>query len=229
VSDAVSVEAEGDTVGEAKWAAIRALERTVRGLDRTTVRFQVVSEGERGLLGVGHVPARVIATADPGTPAVAREDAGLSGAASLAAELADRLVAALGLTAATDVVETDTEVQLTIRPSDPGILIGRHGQTIDAIQHLANALSYREQGHDRKRVVVEVAGYRERRIAALEALARDAADRAARAGTPQELEPMSAADRRVVHEFLKDHPVAVTSSSGVEPERYVVVAPRAHA
>ncbi|MGH3025628.1 MAG: Jag N-terminal domain-containing protein, partial [Gaiellaceae bacterium] len=61
---AVSVEATGETVGEAKWKALRDLERAVPGIDKAGVRFQVVSEGERGLLGVGYTPARVIATAD---------------------------------------------------------------------------------------------------------------------------------------------------------------------
>ncbi|MDH4345838.1 MAG: Jag N-terminal domain-containing protein, partial [Thermoleophilia bacterium] len=76
MSDDVSVEATGETVGEAKWAAVRELEAVLPGLDRSDVRFQVLSEGERGLLGVGYSPARVMATAvagsvpaDPPTPA----------------------------------------------------------------------------------------------------------------------------------------------------------------
>ena len=64
MSDEVSVEATGETVGEAKWAALRELERLAPGIDRDGVRFQVVSEGERGLLGVGYTPARVLATVD---------------------------------------------------------------------------------------------------------------------------------------------------------------------
>ena len=66
VSDEVSVEATGETVGEAKWKALRELERLAPGLDKASVRFQVVSEGERGLLGVGYTPARVVASADAG-------------------------------------------------------------------------------------------------------------------------------------------------------------------
>ena len=60
----IAVEMTGETVGEAKWAALRELERMRPGLDRDAVRFQVVSEGERGLLGVGYEPARVIASVD---------------------------------------------------------------------------------------------------------------------------------------------------------------------
>ena len=64
MSDEVSVEATGETVGEAKWSALRELERLAPGLDREAVQFQVVSEGERGLLGVGYTPARVVATVE---------------------------------------------------------------------------------------------------------------------------------------------------------------------
>ena len=77
MSDEVSVEATGETVGEAKWAALRELERLAPGIDRDGVRFQVVSEGERGLLGVGYTPARVLATAarPPEAPAARPEAA----------------------------------------------------------------------------------------------------------------------------------------------------------
>ena len=68
-SNVITVEATGETVGEAKWAALRELESLVPGLDREQVQFQVVSEGERGLLGVGFTPAQVIASAEPGDDA----------------------------------------------------------------------------------------------------------------------------------------------------------------
>ena len=74
MSDEVSVEATGETVGEAKWAALRELERLAPGIDRDEVRFQVVSEGERGLLGVGYAPARVLASVERPAPAPARPE-----------------------------------------------------------------------------------------------------------------------------------------------------------
>ena len=76
MSDDVSVEATGETVGEAKWAALRELERLLPGLDKSTVRFEVVSEGERGLLGVGYTPARVLAVAQGDAAAPPRRRAG---------------------------------------------------------------------------------------------------------------------------------------------------------
>ncbi|HEY7514437.1 MAG TPA: Jag N-terminal domain-containing protein, partial [Vicinamibacteria bacterium] len=95
MSSEVSVEATGETVGEAKWAAMRELERLAPGLDRSGVRFQVVSEGERGLLGVGYTPARVVATAaapaQPEPPAAAAP-VDESEEAALARELLERAV-----------------------------------------------------------------------------------------------------------------------------------------
>ncbi|TMK91585.1 MAG: KH domain-containing protein, partial [Actinobacteria bacterium] len=109
--------------------------------------------------------------------------------------------------------------------SELGVLIGRHGQTIDAIQYLANAIAYRAFPEDRKEVVVDAAGYRERRRATLESLAVRSAERAVRAGEPVELEPMTAIERKVVHLRLKEFSGVETSSEGAEPNRFVVVSP----
>ena len=225
MSDEVSVEATGETVGEAKWSALRELERLAPGIDRDAVRFQVVSEGERGLLGVGYTPARVVATAERpperGAPAPPVE-----GEAAVARELLERVVGALGLDARVDVTEGDEEVVATVNGGDLGVLIGRHGQMIDALQYLANAMAHRSVGDDRRRIVVDAAGYRARRSATLETLARRCAEQASATGHRVELEPMSAVERRLVHEALKDDPEVETASEGVEPNRYVVVLPR---
>ena len=96
MSDAtdVRIEATGETVGEAKWSALRELERLVPGLDREQVEFEVLAEGERGLLGVGYSPARVIAKAPRGD--AARTEA--SGQASDAREFVERIATAIGAT-----------------------------------------------------------------------------------------------------------------------------------
>ena len=225
MSDEVSVEATGETVGEAKWAALRELERLAPGIDRDAVRFQVVSEGERGLLGVGYTPARVVATAERpaerGAPAPPVE-----GEAAVARELLERVVSALDVEARVDVTEADEEVVATVTGGDLGVLIGRHGQMIDALQYLANAMAHRSVGDERRRIVVDAAGYRARRTATLETLARRSAEQASATGRRVELEPMSAVERRLVHEALKDDPEVETASEGVEPNRYVVVLPR---
>jgi spoIIIJ-associated protein len=97
---------------------------------------------------------------------------------------------------------------------------------IDALQYLANAIAHRAVGEERRRIVIDAAGYRARRASTLEALARRSAEQAAATGRPVELEPMSSVERRIVHESLKDDPEVETESEGTEPHRYVVVLPR---
>jgi spoIIIJ-associated protein len=215
------VEATGETVGEAKWAALRELEALSPGIDKSSVSFQVVSEGERGILGVGYAPARVVATAAPGAEEHEADDD--SEAAALLRDLVGRITAAFGLACRIDVEEDEDSVRATVTGHDLGVLIGRHGQTIDAVQYLASALVFRSGA--RKDVVVDAAGYRSRRQATLETLARRAARQAAEEGEPVALEPMTSPERRIVHEALKDDPAVETGSEGVEPNRHVVVAP----
>jgi len=219
--DAVTVEATGETVGEAKWAALRELEQRIPGLDRETVEFVVVSEGERGLLGVGYTPAQVVATAraelaEPALPP--------SGPAEEARDFVARVTSAIGADVTTTVSENEGRVTVTCAGRDLGLLIGKHGQTIDAIQYLANAL-VRSAGGEHV-VVVDAAGYRARRAASLESMARRAAHRAVATGQRVDLEPMTSVERKIVHEVLKDDPELETASEGSEPHRYVVIVPR---
>jgi spoIIIJ-associated protein len=229
----LSVEATGETVGEAKWVALRELERKAPGIDKSAVRFQVVSEGERGLLGVGFEPARVVASIDelaveaaaaasPPVEPELREDE--SEPAFRARALVERVTAAIGVLCRVEVVEDEARIVASCSGENLGLLIGRHGQTIDAIQYLANAIVYKGAA-DRKRIVIDAAGYRARREETLQREALRAAERAVESGAPVELEPMSAIERKVVHERLADHPGVETSSEGSEPNRYVVVSP----
>jgi spoIIIJ-associated protein len=132
-----------------------------------------------------------------------------------------------------DVLEVDGEVEVDedadqivgrVNGEDVGLLIGRRGQTIDAVQLLCYRAAFRGL-QERKRVVVDAAGYRERRQAAIEAQAERAADRALTTGKEIELEAMTPAERRVVHQHLKDRAGLETFSEGDEPERCVIVAP----
>src|SRR5215210_4841846 len=219
----LTVEATGETVGEAKWAALRELESLNPRLDKSAVTFQVISEGERGILGVGYAPARVVATASAAETTVADEDE--SEPAALVRELLGRVTAALGIPARIGVEEDEGAIRATVVGHDLGMLIGRHGQTIDALQYLASAFVFRSGL--RKDVIVDAAGYRARRQATLETLALRAARQAAERGEPVALEPMTAAERRIVHQALADDPAVETASEGAEPNRHVVVAPAA--
>ncbi len=228
----ISVEMTGETVGEAKWAALRELERMHPGLDKAAVRFQVVSEGERGLLGVGYTPARVVASveesaataAEPAPVSERREDE--SEDAARLRELVERIVREIGVQCTVEIEENEDELRAVCEGHDLGMLIGRHGQTIDAIQYLAHAILFRGRYDERKPVVVDAAGYRDRRQATLDALALRLAEQAAATGQRVELEPMSAVERKIVHEKLKDDPEVETESEGTEPNRFVVIYPR---
>jgi spoIIIJ-associated protein len=231
MSEAASLTAEatGETVGEAKWAALRELERRYPGLDKAAVQFEVVAEGQRGILGVGYEPARVVAhlPAEAGESAaeIAEDAAAGGGQVDEARRLVKRIVTALGVDADVDAAEGLEAIVITCSAPDVGLLIGRHGQTIDAIQYLLNAIGWRAYGEERKEVVVDAAGYRARRKATLEALALRVAERVRDSGESEELEPMTAVERKVVHLRLKEVAGVGTTSEGTEPNRYVVVVP----
>ncbi len=219
-----AVEATGETVGEAKWSALRELERRFPGLDKASVRFAVVSEGERGLLGVGYAPAKVVAkvTRMP-PPAPASEEPGTP--AARLRELLERVCEALGAPCAIAVSEDDETLYATLTGAELGLVIGKRGHTIDAIQYLANAIVWRGREEERKPVVVDAAGYRERRRSTLEGTADRAASEALQTRRPVAMEPMTAVERKIVHLYLAEREDVATSSEGTEPNRHVVVAP----
>ncbi len=136
----------------------------------------------------------------------------------------DAVVDALDLPAEVSVNEGEGEIVGRIDGDDLGLLIGRRGQTIDALQMLCYRIAFRGQG-ERKRVTVDAAGYRERRREMVESQADRAAARALESGKEIELEPMSATERKIVHDHLAERPGLETFSEGEEPERCVIVAP----
>jgi spoIIIJ-associated protein len=221
--DTLQVEATGETVGEAKWSALRELERLHPDLDKSAVQFQVVSEGERGLLGVGYAPARVVASVDPS--AVAAPGAPESELAGQVREVLERITDGLNLRCRITLEEDEEQITASLAGNNLGLLIGKHGQTIDAIQYLVNAIVWRRMPERRKEVVVDAAGYRDRRRAALESLAVRSAEEALASRTRVMLEPMTAVERKIVHVCLKELDGVETSSEGTEPNRAVVITP----
>jgi spoIIIJ-associated protein len=136
----------------------------------------------------------------------------------------ERIVDELGLEASVAVEEREEEIHADIEGEEVGLLIGRHGQTIDAVQLLCYQAAF--QGRpDRKRVSVDAAGYRRRQGESLRRRADLAAEDAVRHGQAVEMDPMGSNERRVVHEHLRDRPEIETYSEGDEPNRCVVVAP----
>jgi spoIIIJ-associated protein len=215
-SEGLSAEGEGDTVGEAKWAAMKELEPRFPGITADSVGFEVIEEPEGGT-------ARVRALVD--------EDAWRDAAEVIPEEPAERVravvgrvVHALGLGATVDIAESDEEIRATVNGDELGLLIGKHGTTIDAVQHLAFRAAYRGR-EDRKQVTVDAAGYRERRETALHRMADRAAAEALQYDRPVELEPMRAPERKVVHTYLSERTDVETHSEGDEPDRRLVVSP----
>ncbi|HEX2436628.1 MAG TPA: RNA-binding cell elongation regulator Jag/EloR [Solirubrobacterales bacterium] len=139
-------------------------------------------------------------------------------------EVVERVLDALEIDADVEITEDDDVITARVEDDDLGLLIGRHGQTIDALQLLCYRAAFQGK-EERKRVVVDAAGYRDRRQELLGRQADTAAERALRSGNPVELEPMSAQERRVVHDHLKERAGVETYSEGDEPDRRVVVAP----
>jgi spoIIIJ-associated protein len=142
-------------------------------------------------------------------------------------EMLERIASAAGVEATVEVREQEDGLHAEYIGDDLGLLIGHHGQTIDAIQHLAYRIASHntDASHSRVSVLVDAAGYRERRAQTLRATADQAAQTAISESRAVPLEAMSALERKVIHEHLKDRHDVETYSEGQEPSRYLVVAP----
>jgi spoIIIJ-associated protein len=138
--------------------------------------------------------------------------------------LLERVADALDLDAEIDVRSDDGVVHGTLQGDELGLFIGRHGQTIDAVQHLAQRIVHAKTG-ELRRVVIDAEGYRARRQEALERQADEAAGEALRFDRAVALDAMTASERRLVHEYLRDREDVETHSEGDEPQRHLVVSP----
>jgi len=207
-------EATGGSVGEAKWAAVKELEPRFPGVSADCVRFEVLEED-----GQARVRAEVDVEAWRKASSEIPEEP-----AERVRGVVTRVTAGLGLRATVDIDETEDEIRATVNGDDLGLLIGKHGATIDALQHLAWRAAFQGQ-EQRKQVVVDAAGYRERREAALQRAADRAVADALSFGRPVELEPMRAPERKIVHNYLSERTDIETHSEGDEPDRRLVVTP----
>ena len=218
-AEAASTRAEGEgaTLGEAKWSAMKELELRFPGLEVDHVEFETLSEEPAG--------ARVAATADLAAWRSAEQQFDWpSEPTERVREILRRVTAHLGLRASVDVEEQEEQLLGAVSGSELGLMIGKHGQTIDAIQVLCGQAAFRG-APDRKRVVVDAGGYRERREAALRRQADRGVADALQYGRAVELDSMSAVERRAVHVYLRDRAEVVTHSEGDDPFRRVVISP----
>lgn len=200
-----SVEKKGRTVEEAVGLALAEL-----GVQREDVVIEILEEGNKGFLGLLGSRAAVVR--------VSTKESKAEAAVRVVREIAE----AMELKVAIDVSEDEEYIFVNVRGDEGSRLIGRHGQTLDALQYLVNLASSR--GRDEKaRVVVDVEGYRRRREDTLRRLANRLADRVKRTGESITLEPMSPHERRVIHLALQNHSFVTTHSEGEEPYRKVVI------
>jgi spoIIIJ-associated protein len=213
-------EGEGASLGEAKWAAMKDLERRYPGLSVEQVEFEVLEEG-----GASGEPVRVRAVADLSAWRLAESEFEWPDEATeRVRELLRRITVHLGLRASVDVEESSSELRASVSGAELGLFIGKHGQTIDAAQFLCAQAAYRGKP-ERKRVIVDAGGYRERREAALRRQADGGAADALRYGRPVELDSMSSQERKYVHLYLEHRAGVETHSEGDEPFRRIVITP----
>jgi spoIIIJ-associated protein len=123
-----------------------------------------------------------------------------------------------------DAYDAEEVIQVNFATGQTGLLIGQKGETIDAVQYLLNLAVYKNRPFV-KRIVADTEGYRQRRVEAIQGMAHRTARRAQREKRPLSLPPMSAAERRVVHLYLKENPSVSTASEGQDEDRRVVVSP----
>ena len=225
-----SVESQGKSVDEAVDQALRRL-----GRGRDEVEITVLNEGSRGVFGIGAERARVrvtvredelAAVAAPSDEAVPLERLG-----EVAQDMLTDVLELMGIAGDVSVREVDIEsdsptVTLDVEGEDLGVLIGRRGDTLAALQYVMTQMVQRRVQRW-VRVSVDVGHYRDRQTAILRSKAIRTAERVQRARTAIAMEPMPPNERRIVHVALADHPDVTTHSIGAGEERRVVVSPRA--
>lgn len=154
------------------------------------------------------------------------EDVSLAEQGEVAREFLDGLLAEFGASGTVSVTELDEEtVEVAVEGDDLGLLIGPKGSTLSALQEVTRTVVQRQTGGRNGRLLVDVAAYRQKRKAALERFTKQVAEEVKASGVRRVLEPMSAADRKVVHDTVNDIEGVATTSEGEEPRRRVVIQP----
>lgn len=171
-------------------------------------------DASSALTGAVVVPPDQEVSADPAPPEVLEH----------VERLVSELVHSMGFEGRVDVYDAGDFIAADVAPDHTALFIGQKGETIDALQYLVNAIVYRKRQYS-KRVILDAEGYRQRRVEALQGMAHRTARRAVRERRPIELPPMNAAERRVVHLYLRDDPKVTTASEGSGDNRRVRVSP----
>jgi spoIIIJ-associated protein len=219
-----SVETEAKTTEEAIHKACQEL-----GVSREDLEVEVLSNGSSGFLGLGVKNAKIRATVkEKSAPRMseARPPRTLSDpqAAETAKKTLQDILRLLEVEASVELKEDSERILLDIKGDGSGLLIGRKGQTLDAIEYLINKIVHKD-AEDKKRIVVDTENYRLRREDSLVQLAQRLAEKAKRLGRPVTISPMSAHDRRIIHLALQDDKTLRTWSTGSGLYRKVIISP----
>jgi spoIIIJ-associated protein len=231
-----SIEAEAESIDAAIEAALKTL-----GVSRDRVEIEILSNAARGLFGIGSRKARVRATLRSPVEAEFREEARegsktagaseRSPAAAVDGQLAERarhvlqeIITLMNLNAAVTARTQDDHILLELTGDASGVLIGRRGKMLDALEYVLNRIVARDEG-DAPRVVIDSENYRARRREALENLARRMGEQAKRKKRAITLNPMNPRDRRIVHLALRGDPSLTTKSSGKGYFRKLIIIP----
>ncbi|CUH95771.1 hypothetical protein P22_1851 [Propionispora sp. 2/2-37] len=202
-----SLEKTGKTVEEALESALSEL-----GVGRDRVDFEILDNPSKGLFGfLGSKPARVLVTVKKVDPL------------EVAREFLQNIVDSMELQVVIEKLTSEEHTVFNLRGNDLGILIGKHGQTLDALQYLTNLAANRD-AEDKVRIILDVEDYRKRRTETLSRLALRLADKVKRRGEKVSLEPMSPHERKIIHVALQNDNRIITYSEGDEPFRKVVIA-----
>lgn len=206
-----AIETTAKTTEEAIEIALKELDA-----ERGEVEIDVLSRGKAGILGLGSEPARVRVTVLEAPPDVVR----------VATDTLRNLISKLGVSVVVNLKQAHREdlggPVFEIEGDDSGLLIGRRGETLRALQLLVKSLVGHRLGVPAN-LMIDVEGYQERRYQALANLAQRVAQRVVSTGRSVTLEPMPPNERRMVHVTLADHPRVTTESTGVGDDRQVVV------
>jgi spoIIIJ-associated protein len=208
-----SIESTGKTLDDAIENGLARL-----GVPREAVTVEVLSEGNRGFLGIlGSKDAKVRLTLRINK-------------SQRAQDILISILEHMNIKSKVSVVSKGETIQLDVVGENLGLIIGKRGETLDALQYLVNLILSREisqlDDEDRVRVIIDVEGYRARREETLKRLAQKLAERALREGKNLALEPMSAYERRIIHLALRNYAQIATYSEGEEPYRKVIISPR---
>jgi len=215
------IERSGPSVEEAVEAALAEL-----GVSEQEAEIEVVQEPRTGFLGLGAQEAIVRVRVREAGEDLGEEE--LEEQAEIAADFLEELLRKMGIEATAEPTLEDGTMYVDVEGEDEGdaaILIGRHGQTLESLQDLTRLVVTKRTG-ERCRVVVDVEDYRRRRRDRLVALAREVARRVQRTRREEELEPMNAYERKVVHDAVAEIPGVTSTSRGEDPDRRVVIRPR---